>query len=567
MVLLTGGARGITAEIALELAERHRPTLVLVGRTPPPTGAEHASTAGFADPASLRTAFVAAAQEEGRPLRPAEVESRVRQVLAERELRTNLGRLRATGAEVEYVAADVRDEAGLVAVLDGVVTRHGRLDGVVHGAGVLADGLAREKQTADFDRVFGTKVDPAFVLARHLDPEKLSFLFFFASVAGRFGNAGQTDYAAANEVLVALARDLDRRWPARVSALCWGPWAAGMVTADLQDRFRARGVEPIEVGAGRRLFAEELVATDRAPVVVLGRGPWSRPAPRCSIPALPVRLRRSATPGQAAVLSVDLHPDEAYLRDHRIDGRSVLPLAVAAELLAEAAELANPGLGVVELRDLALLDGVVVDKPVSMVLHVEPDPRDGTELGCTLTVAGAARPSYRARARLAERLVPLAAGLPGAAPVPAPPAPTDPYATHLFHGPAWQGIEHVTVDGSHWDVELHTSPPGRMTDRSPGGAWVLDPTLLDLAPQLAILWSQAELGTTPLPYGVAAVRHGAGSDPRRARFRVRPDADPSYLVADFEVVDRQGRLLLGVEGLQAAGSPALNRLAGAGATR
>ena len=49
-----------------------------------------------------------------------------------------------------------------------------------------------------------------------LDPAKLKFLSVFASITSRYGNRGQSDYAAANEVLSKLACDLDRRWPGRV---------------------------------------------------------------------------------------------------------------------------------------------------------------------------------------------------------------------------------------------------------------------------------------------------------------------------------------------------------------
>src|SRR5262249_48388173 len=51
-VLITGGARGITAKIARELAARHRAKLVLVGSSPEPT-AEHADTKALTSPAEL----------------------------------------------------------------------------------------------------------------------------------------------------------------------------------------------------------------------------------------------------------------------------------------------------------------------------------------------------------------------------------------------------------------------------------------------------------------------------------------------------------------------------------
>src|SRR5207244_2794245 len=105
-----------------------------------------------------------------------------------------------------------------------VYAEHGRIDGVIHAAGLLGDSLLVGKTAESFDRTFDTKLKPALVLARTLRPESLRFLAFFSSVAARFGNVGQTDYAAANEALNKLACRLDREWPARIFAVGWGPW-------------------------------------------------------------------------------------------------------------------------------------------------------------------------------------------------------------------------------------------------------------------------------------------------------------------------------------------------------
>ena len=85
-----------------------------------------------------------------------------------------------------------------------------------HGAGLIEDKLIQDKSVESFDRVFGTKTISAFVLSQRLRPESLRFAVFFTSVAGRFGNRGQADYAAANEVVNKLTSVLNHRWPCRV---------------------------------------------------------------------------------------------------------------------------------------------------------------------------------------------------------------------------------------------------------------------------------------------------------------------------------------------------------------
>ena len=65
MILATGGARGITAEICRELAERYQPTLVLVGQTPLPDLPEQPDTADFVAPADVKRALMARLGRDG----------------------------------------------------------------------------------------------------------------------------------------------------------------------------------------------------------------------------------------------------------------------------------------------------------------------------------------------------------------------------------------------------------------------------------------------------------------------------------------------------------------------
>src|SRR5262249_49761015 len=134
-VLITGGARGITAEVALELARRYRPNLVLVGRSPLPDESEASETASLTSPADIKAALIARCQLEGRPPLPAAAAAAYQRLLQDREIRGTLARLRQTGARVHYHAVDVRDAAAFGALLDDVEQRFGGISGVIHGAG------------------------------------------------------------------------------------------------------------------------------------------------------------------------------------------------------------------------------------------------------------------------------------------------------------------------------------------------------------------------------------------------------------------------------------------------
>ena len=157
-VLITGGARGITAAIALELARRFRPTLLIVGRSELPSEHESAETASLTTPESIKAALIARMQREGRPPAPGLVEAQFRRLMQAREIRDNLARMTEAGAVVHYYSADVRDEKEFGGLLDDLQERFGPVAGVIHGAGVIEDRLVKDKTPESFDRIFQTKV-------------------------------------------------------------------------------------------------------------------------------------------------------------------------------------------------------------------------------------------------------------------------------------------------------------------------------------------------------------------------------------------------------------------------
>jgi NAD(P)-dependent dehydrogenase (short-subunit alcohol dehydrogenase family) len=275
-VLITGGARGITAKIAEELARRYRSRLVLVGSSPLP-GDEPADTAGLTGAGEIKAALLKRQPDA----KPAAVEAAYKRLLKDREIRGNLEAIRKAGSKVEYRAVDVRDSAAFGGLIDEL-NAAGGITGVIHGAGVIEDKLLRDKTPESFDRVFGTKVESAMTLARKLDPAKLKFLSLFASITSRYGNRGQSDYAAANEVLSKLACDLDRKWPGRVVSVAWGPWAEVGMVAELEKHLVARGLKLIEPSVGAGFAVDEVVFGAKGEPEVLVAGGTESPAARAA---------------------------------------------------------------------------------------------------------------------------------------------------------------------------------------------------------------------------------------------------------------------------------------------
>ena len=284
VVLATGGARGITARCLATLV-RPGMRLVLVGSSSAPES-EPPELAALKGEAELRAALIARSAAQGEGATPARIEAHLRRILSQRQMRANLAEFSRLGALVEYHTRDVRDGAALAGLLDEVYRRHGRLDAVLHGAGVIEDRLIEDKEEAGFDLVFDTKLDAAFTLARALKPETLKLLVFFASVSGRFGNRGQADYAAANEGLNRLAWWLAGRWPqARVVSINWGPWEGpGMAGQEVARLLARRGMGLIPPTVGAEFFRREVLWGGRGQAeVIAGQGPWQADWPHAGL--------------------------------------------------------------------------------------------------------------------------------------------------------------------------------------------------------------------------------------------------------------------------------------------
>jgi NAD(P)-dependent dehydrogenase (short-subunit alcohol dehydrogenase family) len=549
VVLVTGGARGITSQAALRLAETARPTLLVVGRTPPPEEPELDETAGLVEPRALRRALLEQLRRAGEPTTPAAVEERYRGLLHGREVRENLARFRQVGARVNYFTCDVRDANAFGSLISEIYETYGRIDGVIHGAGVIEDRLVKDKRLESFARVLETKVTGALVLARKLRPEALRFLVFFSSVTGRFGNRGQSDYAAASEVLNKLAQDLDRSWPGRVVSINWGPWLeSGMVSPDVKRQFAERGVVLIPPEVGCRMLMEELRFGRKGEVEVLigGAKGFARelslqPAPRDpghgnvrdggpEFPVTPLLMVAGELTRSGDIVEVvrPLNPEvDIYLRDHCLDGQPVLPFAMAMELMAEVAAAGWPEMSVVEVRQIRLLRGIVVGWKGQTVRVVARPRSEGLTRGkrlestpmLDLAITSVEDPRlihYQAVVVMANELDEAMAPktteysdepgvMEGAGPLPM--GIKEAYRDWLFHGPLFQGIVDVEALGPRGArAILRPSSPRDCLRGNPRGEWLIDPIVIDSALQMQVLWARLHWDITLLPAGIRAYR-------------------------------------------------------------
>ncbi|MFN7147058.1 MAG: SDR family NAD(P)-dependent oxidoreductase, partial [Myxococcota bacterium] len=266
VLVVSGGARGVTAACLLTLAKACRPKFVLLGRSRIDAPAAPAVSAAK-DEAGIKKALFAT--EKG--LTPNELGKRASAVLAAREARANIAALEAAGSVVRYLAVDVQDGAALGAAFARVRAELGPITGLVHGAGVIQDKRIAEKSDASFDAVYDTKIAGLFALLDATRQDPLRAICLFSSVAARGGNVGQCDYAMANETLNRLAASEAKARPGCVvKSIGWGPWAGGMVTPALAKQFAAMGVPLLPIDVGAQMFVAELANPGAVEVVVGG---------------------------------------------------------------------------------------------------------------------------------------------------------------------------------------------------------------------------------------------------------------------------------------------------------
>jgi len=570
LVVITGGARGVTAEVAVALAEAFRPTLVLLGRSPAPEP-EPGWLAGLSGEAEIKRAL--AARAEGR-VTPQAVGERYREVAANREIARNLGRIAAAGATAVYRQVDARDAAAVAAAVGAARDEFGPVRGLVHGAGVLADRTILDQTDAQFAEVYSTKVNglDALLDAAGSGPEGLALLVLFSSSTARFGRSGQVAYAAANEVLNKRAQREARRRPGcRVVSVNWGPWDGGMVTPSLRPLFAAEGVGLIPLRAGARYLVDEVraaAAGDRpVEVVVLGAGSVSpTPAP---VPPRPPTAARPAN--LTTVFERPLDPEFLpVLRSHVIDGRAVLPMALTLEWLAQGAIQRNPGLTFRGVEGLRLLKGAVVhddEAETVAVLAGKAAKESGGVFRVPVELQGhfpGGRSVTHARGEVILGDRPAAADRAAIDPTGWPAygrSLRSVYHEVLFHGPDLHGLERIeacTIDAvAAW---VKTAPaPSAWVERPLRQSWLTDPLVLDSAFQLLVLWSAEHAGAPSLPTAVGRYTQFCRAfPPPRVRVvaRVRRPS-PLHAVADFEFLDAAGTLLARLDGYECVANPSL----------
>ena len=567
VVVITGGARGITAAAAYALAKHAKPTLVLLGRSPHPSP-EPEWLASAHDETAIKKAIIENELNK-KDVSPALVEKSFKKHLANREISKNMQKLREIGATALYYSVDVRDFHAVNSVLDDVRSAHGPIKGVIHGAGILKDRFITDKTIEQFERVFDTKVKGLKTILKATKQDSLKYIVLFSSITARIGNKGQADYAMANEVLNKIAQQESINRPeCKVISINWGPWDGGMVSPALKREFARNNIKLIPIDSGAMCILREMMEDKDSPVeVVIGAEILIQKNKDVAktesfaikqAPSLKKKDRLSLTIKRE--IDVDRYP---ILKSHVLGGKPVVPFALIAEWLGHGALHGNPGLFFHGLDDMQALNGIKLDQQKKMIrlmagrpvkngpfFEVDVEIRNGIKDGMDIV-------HYRAKAVLTDSFSqpPHFDRLKKIDSRPYPMSIKDIYDKILFHGIELQGIKEITDYSSNRMVaRISAAPlPAKWMVEPLRSRWIGDPLVMDSAFQMAILYSFKEIGLVSLPSYTSSYRQYQKAFPLdevTAVLEVKEMTDHK-MTCDFTFLDKDNIVVARLTGYEA----------------
>ena len=583
VIVVTGSGGAITSAIAADLAKASGATFHLMDLAPAPEADDPDLDRVTSDREGLKrdvTERLRAASKER--VTPVMVERELQRIEREAATREGIRAVERAGGKVSYHSCNVTDTEAVGSAIGGIIDKHRRIDLIVHAAGLERSRPLDVKDPAEFDLIFDVKAIGMFNLLAATRKIDVGAIVSFSSVAGRFGNAGQTDYSAANDFLCKVTSAMRTLRPkTRAIVIDWTAWGGiGMATrGSIPEIMKRAGIEMLDPVAGIPVVRQELEEGRRGEVVVSGalgiltalRDPDGGASAGELLAGsakgtFPLKVLRS-DPYEGLVLTTVLDPKQPFLDHHRIEGIPVMPGVMGVELFAQAARALLPKANIKAVRDVQFAAPFKCyrDEPREAIVTIRiVDGAHGKRAMCSLhsiqTIKGADKPAepklhFAATLVLSDgpqvtdkREVPAAKDGGGTV------GKGDLYKAY-FHGPAFQVLEttHVTNDGKSLLGRLQLSMP-ELT--SAGGGLLTAPRLLELCFQTA---GVIEIGSTRklgLPSRIDEVRVYEGADDVGTRAaQVRVDNDGEGLKFDAVVTDESGGVLLEVVGYHTSALP------------
>jgi NAD(P)-dependent dehydrogenase (short-subunit alcohol dehydrogenase family)/3-hydroxymyristoyl/3-hydroxydecanoyl-(acyl carrier protein) dehydratase len=350
-VLVTGAGRGLGAMFSRMLAEQHRANIIILDimelgeKAKRLTGMSEAELKAY-KMGELWNELKAANEKPT----PALLEKEFTRLKDAAEMYKNMEAMRALGVKVHYYRCDLTDPKAFTSTMENLKADFGQIDGVVHFAGLERSKLVVDKAIEEFTLIFNVKSESAINLWKSGIVKEKGFWVMASSIAGKFGNLGQTDYAAASDYIAKFCVSQHNKGVRALSVDMTGYAQIGMGARPGVEAFlKSQEMEFLYPEEGMQALLDEL-AYGKVPEIILsgslGKLDWDKQLmyePGYSAAATGYHfapkvedLLKGESLAAAKQFSLDSDP---YLADHSINGTPYVPGVMGLETFAEAAAL------------------------------------------------------------------------------------------------------------------------------------------------------------------------------------------------------------------------------------
>ena len=519
--LITGGARGVSARMALRLAKLYQPTLHLIGRLKLPAGREKARllSADKAELDRMKQELLLEMKQTDPAFTPVRWRDACDTIDKSVEAFSNIKTIEALGCEVHYHAVDIGDREAVREVLATI----GPVDGLIHGAGVENAKPFPKKTEALFEQTVRPKVDGIVNLLSLTEAHPFSVIVGFGSVSGRFGGHGQTDYAMANEGLSGVLSQYRARTGVRTCVVDWAAFSeVGLAARPSAQAFlKATGQAFMTPEEGANHLVRELwsglqerkiVVCERLEALDLDgllrpenkRSDWAQKEAAAQQAPL---LDHLVMDERETVVERRLDPSESFLDQHRMGATPILPAVIGLEMMAEVTSLDGPARS---LTDVRIEQPFKVPEGSDAVARVI---RSGDHIKVVSTVTrpdGVVLEPDRVFLRGRQAILRAPASLPTPnhgdfLPYPYPSkVDRTPGARTIFHGPAFRCLKGVAASAEGGVARLVVPSPADLIPGAEQG-WRIPVALLDGCLQAVGMLGRLLFSVVALPAGFGRV--------------------------------------------------------------
>jgi acyl transferase domain-containing protein/acyl carrier protein len=583
--VITGAAGSIVSAITADLAAASDGTFYLLDLAPEPDPNDPDLKRFITDKDGLKRELFARIQARGERATPALVEKELATLERLQAAQSAIDAVKAAGGTAHYFSVNLTDAEAVTEIISQVRERSGKVDVLLHAAGLERSRFLGEKDQREFDLVFDVKSDGFFNLLRAIGDMPLKATVGFSSVAGRFGNAGQTDYSSANDLLCKITSSFRTTRPdTRGIVIDWSAWGGiGMASrGSIPKMMEMAGIEMIPAEAGVPVIRRELTAGGTRGEIVIAKKigvllkEWDETggldvsaaevnSPKAVAARGPMTGKIAGT-GVFEPLRIETTLDpktQPFLYDHQIDNIPVLPGVMGIEAFAEAALTLLPGWYVEAIDEVNYMAPFKFyrNEPRTVFVEAVVHPVDGELVAdCKLigrrTLPNQTEPQvtthFSARVRLTKEPKKALTVAKLGSPVGNVISSKEIYPLY-FHGPAYQVVEKAWWDGNRIVGLFSNKIPG---NHHPSELLTsVAPRLIELCFQTSGVWEMGIEGRMGLPLGIDRVEIFGATENVEDRLYavVTPNAAKGNFDAD--IVDAKGNCYLRLTGYRTVAVP------------